>query len=203
MDALWLRIVTDALPLDVSLVFTLQPHDSQRLQQRIACAAARHFGTAAGALHRFVFAPQVPQQTYWALLVRVLHPPPTLVAQANSLFAVDSYPHSSARGAVEALALGVPIVTLPSGVGTGRPMHALSSLQLLALHDVVAATREDFVHLIGQLAHDVVRWSEIRQRIAQRVPLLWRHNSAVPSAWREALQQLLAPNNRSGDALGA
>ncbi len=79
---------------------------------------------------------------------------------------LDTFPFNSGTTAVEALWMGVPLVTLTGDRLAGR--MATSHLQAVGLGDLAAAQPEDYVRTAIALADDVDRLVELRQTLRQR-----------------------------------
>ena len=73
---------------------------------------------------------------------------------------LDSFPHSGGLSSLDALKLGIPIVTIRGR--TQRENQTADLLDLLGLSRFVTASRRDYVALAGFLAAEPERWAEYR-----------------------------------------
>ena len=71
---------------------------------------------------------------------------------------LDSFPHSGGLSSLDALKLGIPVVTIRGQ--TQRENQTADLLDLLGLSRFVTASRRDYVALAGSLAADPERWAE-------------------------------------------
>ena len=81
--------------------------------------------------------------------------------------ALDPFPYSGGRTTLEALWMGLPVVTLPAESFAGR--HSLGYLNTLGLTDWVARDEDHYVELAAALARapeDLTHWRRtLRERI--------------------------------------
>ena len=153
-------------------------------QLDILCAAPEHMAHALAARMRPVFAahgvdfdarcrvqPLLPAQDYRALLAR-------------ADVCLDSLDFSGCLTSLDALWCDRPIVTLPGALMRGRQTAGL--LGLIGLHELIAATPDDYVRIATRLAHEPDRRAEIRARIGARKLELFEDRAAL-----DALAQFL------------
>ena len=81
--------------------------------------------------------------------------------------ALDPLPYSGGLTTLEALWMGVPVVTLPGKSFAGR--HAASHLSNAGLSEFVARDAEDYVAIVHRLAADRERLAALRGELRQRV----------------------------------
>jgi predicted O-linked N-acetylglucosamine transferase (SPINDLY family) len=98
---------------------------------------------------------------------------------------LDTAPFTGSTTTFRSLAMGVPVVTLPTERMVGR--WSLSMLHALGLDELIAATPDDYVAIAATLAADVSAWrnrrGEIRDRLAAS-PL------CDPRRWTRNLERL-------------
>ncbi len=80
---------------------------------------------------------------------------------------LDTFPFNGATTNYEAVWMGVPVVTLAGERHAGRV--GTSILNRLGLPELVANTREEYVHIAVELAHDRDRLRQLRLGMRQRV----------------------------------
>jgi predicted O-linked N-acetylglucosamine transferase (SPINDLY family) len=81
--------------------------------------------------------------------------------------ALDSFPYSGGLTTIEALWMGVPVVTLPGRTFAGR--HSLSHVSSAGFRDLIAADADDYVRIAVGLAEDVTRLRELRRTLRARL----------------------------------
>jgi len=81
--------------------------------------------------------------------------------------ALDPFPYAGGRTTLEALWMGLPVVTLPKATFASR--HSLSYLSSLGLSDWVAQDEDHYVDLAAGLARDLARLSEWRGFLRSRI----------------------------------
>jgi predicted O-linked N-acetylglucosamine transferase (SPINDLY family) len=81
--------------------------------------------------------------------------------------ALDSFPYSGGLTTLEALWMGVPVVTLPGRSFAGR--HSLSHLSVVGLTETIAADADDYVGIVGRLSADRGRLASLRAGLRARV----------------------------------
>ena len=120
---------------------------------------------------------------------------------------LDTFPHGGGVTSVEALLMGVPVVTLLGDRVAGR--LAASFLTILGLDDLVAASPEAYVAIAARLAADRDRLAHERATLRTRLlasPLADadRYTRAVEAAYCEMWQRWCAGSaSRSSAALPA
>jgi protein O-GlcNAc transferase len=80
---------------------------------------------------------------------------------------LDSSPYGGHTTSLEALWMGVPLVTLPGAALVSRA--GLSQLRNLDLPELIARDAADFVRIATDLAHDLPRLAEIRRTLRPRM----------------------------------
>ncbi|WPL14976.1 tetratricopeptide repeat protein [Thiorhodovibrio litoralis] len=83
--------------------------------------------------------------------------------------ALDTQPYGGCTTTIEALWMGVPVVTLRGGTWPGR--HATSILSTVGLPELIAEDDDGFVRIATELANDGAR----RARLRARRLLQWHH----------------------------
>ncbi len=74
--------------------------------------------------------------------------------------ALDSFPYSGGLTTLEALWMGVPVVTLPGRSFAGR--HSFSHLSVVGLTETIAADADDYVAVVRRLGADRGRLAALR-----------------------------------------
>lgn len=95
-------------------------------------------------------------------------PQPVLLARYNDVdIALDTSPYSGGATTLEALWMGVPVVTCPDARVAGR--HALSFLSVLGLESLIATGPEGYQRIAVGLAADPERLALRRRTLRQQV----------------------------------
>ena len=90
-----------------------------------------------------------------------------LAAYNRTDIALDPFPYSGGMTTLEALWMGVPVITLPGDTFASR--HSLSFLTTLGLTELVGAERNDYVDIAAGLAGEPERLAELRQGLRERM----------------------------------
>lgn len=90
---------------------------------------------------------------------------------------VDSVGWSGGNTSISAIEAGVPIVTLPGEFMRGR--HTSAMLRLIGVHDLIAASHEDFVAKLVELGRDAEMRLHTAKRIGAGSPLLYRDRAVI------------------------
>lgn len=103
---------------------------------------------------------------------------------------LDTFPYSGTNGTLEALAQGVPVVTLAGTRACER--STLTILSHAGLEELVAPSPEAYVDLAVRLATDAAFMAAMRAAIGERVPRSALADNAahvrrLEDAWRKAL----------------
>lgn len=81
--------------------------------------------------------------------------------------ALDPFPFSGATTSFEALAMGVPVLTLPGRAAIGRTTTAI--LRPLGLDELVSVSQDDYVERASALVRDRSRLARLRREIPGRL----------------------------------
>jgi predicted O-linked N-acetylglucosamine transferase (SPINDLY family) len=106
------------------------------------------------AVERVDFAPPATREEY----IRLYHRVDVML---------DTFPYGGHTTSLEALWMGVPIVTLPGASPVARA--GLSQLRHLAMPEFIAHDADDFVRIAAELARDLPRLAEIRRTLRPRM----------------------------------
>ena len=109
--------------------------------------------------------------------------------------ALDPFPHSGGMTTLDALWMGVPVITFPGETISSR--LAASSLSSLGLAGFIARDLDGYVDLALEKARDVQALSQLRSRLrgllaASEFGDPARYSRAVEAAYREAWRQWCA-----------
>jgi len=133
------------------------PHWAQTLRERFAASFEHDPG-------RIVFLPRLSMEEFTGAL-----------AMADTL--LDTFHFGGGNTTLEALALGAPVVTLPSGYLRGR--ISLACYRQMGLGDPVAASTEDYVDKAVRLAGDRDHRAELGRRIEHENHALFDDDGVV------------------------
>jgi predicted O-linked N-acetylglucosamine transferase (SPINDLY family) len=170
---LWARVLHDQP--GARILFAYAGYEMEEARSRIAGWFA---GEGVGA-ERLVFEGSLPRAE---LLARY----------GRTDIALDSFPYSGGLTTLEALWMGVPVVTLPGRSFAGR--HSLSHLSVAGLTQTIAADPDDYVAIIRRLGADRDRLAALRAGLRARLaasplcdgPRFARHlEQALRGLWRE------------------
>ena len=121
-----------------------------------------------------------------------------LKAYARVDVALDPFPYSGGITTLEALWMGVPVVTLPGERFCSR--HTLTHLNAVGLSSCVAATPDEYVEIAVQLAGDLAMLTTLRRGLRERMkhsPLLdaTTFTSNLEDGFRWMWQNYLKPGS--------
>jgi len=80
---------------------------------------------------------------------------------------LDTFPYNGHTTSLDALWMGVPVVTLVGQTVVGRA--GLSQLSNLGLTDLVAHTPDQYVEIVVRLASDLPKLAELRSTLRERM----------------------------------
>jgi predicted O-linked N-acetylglucosamine transferase (SPINDLY family) len=106
--------------------------------------------------------------------------------------ALDPFPHSGGMTTLDALWMGVPVVTCPGPTISSRPTAAC--LTAAGLNDYIASDLGNYVELSVAKAHDLVALAELRKTLRNRIENTDfgdpdRYTRAVEAQYRSIWQQ--------------
>ena len=91
-----------------------------------------------------------------------------LLAEYNHIdLALDPFPYSGGLTTLEALWMGVPVITCPGETFASR--HSLSHLSSVGLTDLIARDLDEYVELAVSLSGDLPRLAALRAGLRQRM----------------------------------
>ena len=103
---------------------------------------------------RFEFIPRIAYRDYLASLTTVD-------------IALDPFPYNGGTTTLDTLVMGVPLVTLAGDHSIAR--GGVSLLSNLGLTELIAATTQDYLEIVRQLAEDPARLATLRGSLRERV----------------------------------
>jgi predicted O-linked N-acetylglucosamine transferase (SPINDLY family) len=168
--ALWARVLQRC---EDSRLLLLSPAGSHQVLVR---ETLRGCGIAP---ERIQFVPPAPREEFMRLYHRVD-------------VMLDSFPYGGHTTSLEALWMGVPVVTLPGDTLVSRA--GVSQLSNLGMPELIARDAEDFVRIATSLAGDLTRLAEIRRTLRpkmERSVLMdaTRFARGIENAYRTAWRQ--------------
>lgn len=114
---------------------------------------------------------------------------------------LDAFPRTGGTTTAEALWLGVPVITLAGRRYAGR--ISASKLAAVGLTDLIADSREDYVHMATALARDPARRARLRANLREDMAgsplcdgqgLAQAMEAAYETMWERYLSQQTAPD---------
>jgi len=134
--------------------------------------------------HRVEFVEPRPRRTYLELYHRLD-------------IVLDPFPYNGHTTSLDALWMGVPVITLAGRQSVSRAGY--SQLSNLGLHELVAFSEDAYVEIAAQLAHDLPRLTALRATLRPRLqasPLMDAPRFArnIEAAYRTMWQQWCAEN---------
>ena len=90
---------------------------------------------------------------------------------------LDTLHWSGANTSLDALAMGLPVVTLPGALMRGRQSAAM--LKILGMEDLVARDVDDYVSKAITLGRDMDRRMSLRQSILARRGALFQRDEPI------------------------
>ncbi|MGK0172953.1 MAG: protein O-GlcNAc transferase [Gammaproteobacteria bacterium] len=124
-------------------------------------------------IDRIIFLPRLPQDKFLGLL-------------ASADVILDPPHFGGGRTTFEALAAGIPVVTLPSKFMRGRP--TLACYRQMDIDTCIASDADDYVRIATSLACDLTARQELSAKINERSDRLFC-NSQVVRSLEDFLQQ--------------
>jgi predicted O-linked N-acetylglucosamine transferase (SPINDLY family) len=154
-------------------VFIARPNSevADQFQQRLKRAFA---AVGLDSDRHCVMMPPLNQTDYWNL------------NQVCDVF-LDSFGWSGGHTTLEAIACGLPIVTLPGEFMRGR--HSYAILKMLGVTDTIAPTPDKYVEIAVRLGTDTTWRREIVEQMTIRFPHLY-NDTACLSALEQFYQQV-------------
>ena len=80
---------------------------------------------------------------------------------------LDTLPYNGHTTSLDAMWMGVPVVTLVGKTAVGRA--GVSQLSNLGMRELIASTPEEFVKIAGEWAKDLGRLAEVRRTLRGRM----------------------------------
>lgn len=143
---------------------------------------ARFQRTVPDLTHRIRFVPRMP----YALFLELL-------AAADVI--LDTVHFNGMNTSLESLALGTPVVTLPTELQRGR--HTQAMYRKMGMMECVASSPEDYVEIAVRLGTDRLYALAMRERILARNHVLYEDRRVVEEFERFFLEAVRASNGAS------
>lgn len=129
------------------------------------------------------------RQTLGDDISRVIVLPPLDDLEYQNIFStvdavLDSFPFGGHTSSMDAFSNGLPVVTLPTSLLSGR--CTLGFLRTLHAEELIAKDENDFINIAVRLATDEAFFSDAKRRIAQNFPKLIKDQTSVKS-WEKML----------------
>jgi predicted O-linked N-acetylglucosamine transferase (SPINDLY family) len=80
---------------------------------------------------------------------------------------LDTFPYNGHTTSLEALWMGVPVITLPGDAPVARA--GLSQLMNLGLPELIARNSDDYVRIAAELCADLPRLAKLRATLRSRM----------------------------------
>lgn len=144
----WARILTKVPSSRLVLFANERVNPGEHLRGEFARRGVRE--------DRLTFLPRVPRRQY-------------LRQYAQIDIALDPWPYNGHMTSCDALWMGVPIVSLVGQTSVARA--GLSLLSAVALEELLAPSREQYIKIAVNLANDKERLAELRRSMRERIKL--------------------------------
>lgn len=106
-------------------------------------------------------------------------------------FMLDTLHWSGGNTSLDALACGLPIVTLPGELMRGRQTAGM--LAVIGVKDLIAADRDDYLRIACRLAGDAGWRNEMREQITRAQPVLFDDPAPIARLQSFLQEAVLAP----------
>jgi protein O-GlcNAc transferase len=144
--------------------------------------AGRLRRTMGAVFERVMFLPPLPNGPFMQLL-------------AASDVMLDPLHFNGMNSSLEALATGLPVVTLPTQLQRGR--HTAAMYRKMGVTECIAASPDDYVNIAVRLGTDAAYRSQVRARILQRNQVLYEDARVVREFERFYLSALAGCRGRA------
>jgi len=108
--------------------------------------------------------------------------------------ALDTYPYGGWTTNMEALYVGLPIVTQEGHMARSR--WGAHMLRALGIHEGIAQSEQEYVEWAVRFAHDRVLRNNVRNKIIDQVRQKLFNGEAAQSAYEEALLKIIKDNRQ-------
>ena len=150
-----------------------------RIQEWNDRLSARFRRTMPQVADRVLFLPSLPQPQFMQLL-------------ASSDVMLDTLHFNGMNSSLEALAVGLPVVTLPTGLQRGR--HTRAMYLKMSVTDCIAASPEEYIDVAVRLGTNAALRRDLRERILSRNHVLYEDERVVCEFERFFLSALQEPS---------
>ena len=122
-----------------------------------------------------------------------------LAALSACDLALDTFGFSGGNTSLDALSVGLPVVTLPGEFMRGRQTFAMLSALTASVHDtLIAKTTDDYAAVAVRLLRDVEERARLRREIGANMGLLFDDPAPVTAMRAWLLANALAANSLAG-----
>ncbi len=94
---------------------------------------------------------------------------------------LDTLHWSGGNTTLDALACGLPVVTMPGAYMRGRQSAAM--LRMLGVDELIAGNREDYIGIAARIARERAWRDSLSRRIRDAHPKLFGRSDALPVLW--------------------
>ena len=150
-----------------------------RIQEWNDRLSARFRRTMPQVADRVLFLPSLPQPQFMQLL-------------ASSDVMLDTLHFNGMNSSLEALAVGLPVVTLPTGLQRGR--HTRAMYLKMSVTDCIAASPQEYIDVAVRLGTNAGLRRDLRERILSRNHVLYEDERVVCEFERFFLAALQEPS---------
>lgn len=98
------------------------------------------------------------------------------------------FPFDGSRTSADGLAVGLPVLTLPSEYLRGR--MAGTFYRTMNIPEMVAKNRSHYIQIAAKLANDRAFYDDVSSKIRERTPLIWE-DMDVPFQWVQMFNRLV------------
>ena len=109
--------------------------------------------------------------------IRIVHHWNYFKALGHTIAVLDTYPYGGCLSTLDALAHGVPVISLPSPFVRGR--FTLALYRQMGFMECIASSAEDYLQIALKLATDSSHREGLRERLVNAFAQLTHHEEAA------------------------